>query len=231
MENGSSERVPSAKNCLWGIYVILDSKIAGRPHDEIVAEAIRGGARVIQLREKALPRREILTLARTLARLCKEAGVAFIVNDHPEIAAEADADGAHIGQEDMSVQEARRILGHQKILGVSTHTFDQALAAMSQPVDYISVGPIFPTRTKENTWPVVGPELVERVRRITTLPITAIGGIKKHDVKSLVLAGADNIAMISEIMLARDIAQYVRELVESFEAAMRERIRRDVSNV
>ncbi len=221
---GSPPREVSApgKNCVWGIYVILDSKLAKKPHFEIAREAILGGARVIQLREKHLPRQEVLAIARDLRALTRDYGVTFIINDDADMAAEVDADGLHIGQEDMSPSVARGIIGPHRILGLSTHTLEQAKKAMEQPVDYIGVGPVFPTRTKENPWPTVGVELIRSVRSQTSHIITAIGGIREEHIPELVEAGAHNIAMIGEIMTAPDIRSKVARLCELYEAAVAE---------
>lgn len=215
------------KKCVWGIYVILDSKLAGKNHYEIARDAISGGARVIQLREKHRSRHEVLALARELRFLTRSHGVTFIINDDAELAAEIDADGLHIGQEDISPSEARRIIGPSRILGLSTHTLEQAQRAAHEPVDYISVGPVYPTQTKENPWPTVGVELIRTVRRHTSHVITAIGGIREEHVRELVLAGAHNIAMIGEIMTAPDIRCKVARLCDLYKAAVGEATSRE----
>jgi thiamine-phosphate pyrophosphorylase len=151
--------------------------------------------------------------------LTRQYGVALIINDDPWLAAEVDADGVHIGQEDISVQTARQIVGPTKIVGLSTHTLEQATQAASLPVDYIGVGPIFPTKTKENPWPVVGLELIRQVRQTVPLVITAIGGITLQDIPAVVGAGAHNVAFVGEGMKAQNIREKVRELCEAFARA------------
>ena len=218
-----SDQAGAATRCLWGIYVILDRVLAGRPHIEIAREVIRGGARVIQLRDKHMARDELRPVARELRTMTRDHGVTLIINDDPQLAVEVDADGVHVGQEDMAATEARRIVGPEKIVGLSTHNLAQAQAAAALPVDYIGVGPIFPTRSKESLWPAVGVELVRKVRRATPLIITAIGGIREEHVRELVLAGAHNIAMIGEIMTAPDISGKVERLCRIYAQALAER--------
>ncbi|MCX7626018.1 MAG: thiamine phosphate synthase [Candidatus Sumerlaeaceae bacterium] len=209
----------SFRPCEWGIYVITDTALAKRSHLEIAREVIEGGGKVIQLRDKSLPREELLPIAREIRQLTTEHGVTFIINDDPWLALEVDADGVHVGQEDMSVAEVRKIVGPEKIVGLSTHTLQQALVAASLPVDYIGVGPIFPTRTKENPWPAVGIDLLREVRKKVSLRITAIGGINEKDIPELVRAGAHNIAFIGEVMRAHSICEKVRRLCAAFAAA------------
>lgn len=208
-----------AEKCRWGIYVILDRYLAKKPHIEIAREVISGGARVIQLRDKHASRRELIEIGRELRQLTWATGVTFIVNDYPEVAAEVDADGIHLGQEDRGIEEARQLVGQDKIVGLSTHTLDQALAAMELPVDYIGVGPVYATSTKENPWPVVGVELVREVKRCVSLPIVAIGGITEQRIPELVAAGADNVAMIGELMQAAHLREKMESLVQTFKNA------------
>jgi thiamine-phosphate pyrophosphorylase len=205
--------------CEWGIYIITDDKLAGRSHLKIAEEAIAGGAKVLQLRDKRRSHEELIPIAKDLRELTRQYGVALIINDDPWLAAEVDADGVHVGQEDISVQTARQIIGQTKIVGLSTHTLEQATQAASLPVDYIGVGPIFPTKTKENPWPVVGLELIRQVRQTVPLVITAIGGITLQDIPSVVWAGAHNVAFIGEVMKAQNIREKVRELCEAFARA------------
>lgn len=217
-ENPDDPTTRSSK-CRWGIYVILDRVLAGKEYEQLARQALEGGARVVQLRDKDLPRHELMRIGRTLRSLTHDYRAAFIVNDDPYLAAECEADGVHLGQEDLAVESARALLGPDMIIGLSTHTFEQARAAESLPVDYISVGPVFPTKTKLSPWPVVGLELVRHVREATPMVITAIGGIREEHIPPLVQAGADNIAMIAEIMTAPDIRSKVAHLCRIYEAA------------
>jgi len=208
-----------AQKCQWGIYVILDRYLAKRAHIEIAQEVIAGGARVIQLRDKHATPSELIKIGRELRQITRAARITLIINDYPEIAAEIDADGVHVGQEDRTAEKVRQIVGKDKIVGLSTHTLDQALAAVELPVDYIGVGPVYATTTKENPWPVVGLELVKQVKKHVPLPIVAIGGITEQRIPELVSAGADNVAMIGELMRAASLREKMESLIRTFENA------------
>ncbi len=210
------------QRCIWGIYVITDAKLSGRSHVEICKEIAAGGGRVVQLREKHLTREELLPIAREMRKITADHGVTFIVNDNPWLAAEVGADGVHVGQEDLDVQQVRKIVGDDMIVGLSTHNFAQAKLAETLPVDYIGLGPIFPTRTKENPWPTVGLKLVRLVRGNTTNIITAIGGIREENIPELVLAGAHNIALIGDVMTASNIREKVARLCQLYRNALAE---------
>ena len=158
-----------------------------------------GGARLIQLRDKEAIGRELLDQAIACLRLTRKAGATLIINDRIDVALTADADGVHLGQEDLSVAEAREILGKDKIIGVSTHSIDQFRAALETSADYIAVGPIYPTMTKENPGPAVGLELVREARKLADRPLVAIGGINHERAPEVIAAGADCVAVISAL--------------------------------
>ena len=181
---------------LYGITAENFSK--GRSNYEIVTEMIKSGIKIIQYREKFKSLREKLEEAKILCELCKKNNVLFIVNDHVDIALMVDADGVHVGQEDMPVSEIRKILGANKIIGLSTHSVEDADKAVLQDVDYIGVGPIFPTTTKDRT--AVGIEYMEYVEKNINLPYIAIGGIKESNLSQVVEKGAKRIALVSEIV-------------------------------
>lgn len=213
-------------SCLWGLYVITDTGIARRTHLEIVREALAGGARVIQLRDKEAAASDLPEIARAVRRLTREAGACLIINDDPELARTVDADGVHVGQEDLDPGQVRAVVGPQRLIGLSTHNLDQARAAMQAPVDYIGVGPIYGTTTKQSLWPATGPELVRAVKKEVSLPVVAIGGITLNRIPEVVCAGADNIAVIGDLMNAPDIAARVRELARTIEQAHLQRTSR-----
>jgi hydroxymethylpyrimidine kinase/phosphomethylpyrimidine kinase/thiamine-phosphate diphosphorylase len=164
----------------------------------IVREGLRGGVKVVQYRDKERSPEGQVSLARQLVQLCKEAGVTFLVNDSPELALACFADGVHLGQEDGSVHEARRLLGPNKLIGVSTRTVDQALKAQMAGADYIGLGSIFPTNTKDNS-ELVGLETLRKVRRAVKIPLVAIGGISGTNGAEVLEAGADSLAVVSAI--------------------------------
>lgn len=208
---GNSER------CVWGVYVILDAAMAGRTHVEAARDALDGGARVLQLRDKTTPFERLLEVGRELRALTRERGATLIVNDNPYLAHEVDADGVHLGQSDFPASIARDIVGPDRIIGLSTHTKLQALEATRQPVDYIGVGPVFATTSKQSEWKPLGIPHIRWVRENVSLPMVAIGGITMETLPDCVAAGADSVAMIGEIMRAGNIADRVRLLSAQFE--------------
>lgn len=178
---------------------------------EVVAAQIRGGADVIQLREKEMSRRGRLELGLELRELTKQAGVPFIVNDDVDLALILNADGVHLGQDDIPIQYARPLM-KDKIIGVSTHSLEQVRGAVASGADYIGVGPVFETKTKENREALVGLDLLSKVRDICPIPYVAIGGIDKDTIRLLSDVGCHRAAIISDIMLSRDIEECCRIL-------------------
>jgi thiamine-phosphate pyrophosphorylase len=203
---------------LRGLYAILDSQQLGkRRHLEAAQELIRGGASAIQLRDKLTAKAELLSISQELQKLCAENGVLFIVNDYLDIAIAAGADGLHLGQEDMPLSVTRRLLPMDMILGGSVNTVEQAKAAEVEGVDYIAVGSVYPTESKENP-KVVGLDRLREVREVVGLPLVAIGGINSDNAGEVAANGADAVAVISAILGAKDIAEAARRLINSFEA-------------
>lgn len=178
---------------------------------QVVREGLRGGVRVVQYRDKQRSLDAQVQLARQLAQLCDEAGALFLVNDNPRLAVEGCAGGVHLGQNDCSVQEARRILGPDKMIGVSTRTVDQAIRAEMAGADYLGIGSIFPTSTKDDIQ-LVGPDTLRRVRRAVKIPLVAIGGINAHNGTEALQAGADALAVISAVSNDPNPALAAREL-------------------
>jgi len=203
---------------LTGLYAILDSqKLGKRSHLEVAEKLIKGGARAIQLRYKLDNRGELLAIAQKLKGLCSESGVLFIVNDYLDIALAVGADGLHLGQEDLPVAIARRLLPIDTILGVSVTTVKQAKAAEGDGADYIGVGSMYSTSSKE-TARVVGLERLREVRGVVSVPLVAIGGINKDNAGEVAAAGADGVAVISAILGAESIEKASRQLIKAFEA-------------
>ncbi|MCI0405115.1 MAG: thiamine phosphate synthase [candidate division Zixibacteria bacterium] len=198
------------------LCLVTDRQFLGeRSLVDIVAQAIRGGVDMVQLREKNLDARTWLDLAREVAQLCRKSKVFFIVNDRVDIAAASGADGVHLGQEDFPVALARKILGNQKIIGKSTHSLEQAKEAIKEKVDYVAVGPVFWTQTKKIDRPV-GTELVAQVRKLTRKPILAIGGIQPENAAAVIAAGATGVAVVSALMAAPDAAEAASRLKKVF---------------
>lgn len=191
------------------LYVLLTTDLAASPLDEVARAAIAGGADIIQLREKHLPRGEFLDLARRLAEIIQPSGALFLVNDAIDIAALCGADGVHQGQEDLSPSTARRLLGPDAIVGVSTHGLDQARRAVADGADYIGVGPVYPTRTKEHR-AAVGLSYVREVSQAIDLPGFAIGSVNLDSVDDVLAAGARRIAICTGIIAQPDVERATR---------------------
>ncbi|MDD2709199.1 MAG: thiamine phosphate synthase [Verrucomicrobiae bacterium] len=194
------------------LYAILDTGyLAGRQPSVVAAEMIRGGVDIIQVRAKDLPEKEISALVREVLTVTRPAGVPLIVNDHPRIAGATGADGAHVGQDDISVAAARQMAGPGSLIGKSTHSLEQARKAVAEGADYIGVGPVFATPTKPDYTPV-GLELVRQVSREITIPFFCIGGIKLENAPTVIAAGARRIVVVSGILQAPDLTAYCQAL-------------------
>ncbi len=203
---------------ILGLYVIIDTQaLKGRSHIEVAAQAIRGGAKTIQLRDKLHSKRELLPIAQQLENLCAEHNVPFIINDYLDLVLAADADGLHLGQNDLPISVARKLLPMGKILGCSTTTVDQAITAESEGADYIAVGSIYPTSSKE-TAKVVGLDRLHQIRQAVILPLVAIGGITRDNATEVMAAGADSVAVISAVLEAENIEEAARQIVARLEA-------------
>ncbi len=201
------------------LYVVLDRTVArGRDLEEILAAVIDGGCRMVQLREKEWPSGRLLPVARRLAERCRRAGVTFIVNDRVDLALAVDADGVHLGQDDLPPRAARPLLRPGMILGCSTHSVEQALRAHEEDADYIAVGSMFATATKPD-FQLVGPSLLARIRPMTPRPLVGIGGITAENVAEVIRAGADGVAVISAVCGAADPAAASRHVLASIRAA------------
>jgi thiamine-phosphate pyrophosphorylase len=191
-------RNPFTKNRT--LYLITDRTISGLSHIEMTRQAISAGVRIIQLREKIMSKREFYEEALSARSLSTRHKAILIINDYVDIAMAVDADGVHLGQEDMPLEEARRIFGKDKIIGISTHTLKQAIDAERRGADYIGFGPIFKTTTKDAGSPKGINSLIE-VKRHVKIPVIAIGGINLRNVSDVLKAGADAVAVASAILL------------------------------
>jgi len=187
------------------LYALLTSDLCSGDPLDVAAAAIDGGADCLQLREKTLPDRELLSLAERLRTLTSETDVMMIVNDRPDIAAAVGADGVHLGQDDLPIAAARRVLAPRMIVGRSTHTLAQARAADTEAADYIAVGPMFATTTKD-AGPIAGIETFAEIAAEITRPLIVIGGIDAKNVGSLVAAGVQRVAVCSAVIGVSDVA-------------------------
>jgi thiamine-phosphate pyrophosphorylase len=201
------------------LYVILDRGAAGgRDLVPLLDAVLKGGCRLVQLREKTMPLSDLYPAARALRGRCREAGCLFIVNDRVDLALALEADGVHVGQDDLPAREARRLLRPGMILGVSTHDESQARRARDDGADYVAVGSMFPTGSKPG-FRLVGPDLVRRVRSEIRVPLVAIGGITLDNVAEVIRAGADAVAVISAVCAAADPLRATRRFLETIRAA------------
>jgi thiamine-phosphate pyrophosphorylase len=199
------------------VYPITDRRLSGLTHAEQVERLHAGGATLIQLREKHLAPKEFLTEAREAVSVARKLGVTLIINDRVDLALAAGAHGVHLGQDDLPPEAARRLAGPDFIIGFSTHNLEQALAAVGEPVNYIAIGPVFPTGSKENPDPVVGMQGLARIREGIgpNIPLVAIGGITPANARNVIESGANSIAVISCLWTTPDspVAQF-KELSE-----------------
>jgi len=201
------------------LYAILDPRfLRGRNLVEVARALVRGGATCLQLRDKEAGSRDLYEEARLLKASLRSLGIPFIVNDRLDIALTVDADGLHLGEEDIPISEARRMLGRDKILGASAASVETAIQVEKDGADYIGFGAVFPTDTKEDAQ-VSGLTLLSRVKQAVSIPVVAIGGIKRTNAVEVLRAGADGLAIISDLLEAEDVEARAREfstLVASF---------------
>ena len=183
------------------LYPITDVKVSGLSHAEQVARLIDGGATLIQLREKRLSPHDFFRDAAEALNIARFHGVQIIINDRVDIALALRADGVHLGQNDLSPEAARKLLGKTAVIGYSVHNAAQARAAVGMPIDYLGIGPVFPTITKENPDPVIGLAGLHEAREIAKqIPLVAIGGITPDNVSKVLQAGVDAVAVISALL-------------------------------
>lgn len=189
------------KFALPKIYPITDVSQSKLSHLQQVKQLIEGGAELIQLRDKYTAPKDFYASAKKVIEFARPKNVKIIINDRVDITLAADADGVHLGQDDLPPEQARKILGRKAIIGFSTHSIEQITEALKFPVDYLAIGPVFPTSSKENPDAVVGVEMIKRVRRIIgDFPLAVIGGITFENAESILQNGADSLALISAII-------------------------------
>lgn len=187
------------------IYPITDTRLSNLSHTEQVERFIRGGAKFIQLREKSDSPKKFYENAKEALEIARKQGVKIIINDRVDIALPLKADGVHLGQDDLSPEYARKILGNNAIIGFSTHNLKQAVEAVKFPIDYVAIGPVFATKTKENPDKIIGIEMIKKVREaIGKFPLVAIGGINLGNFREVLDAGADSVAIISDLLSEAD---------------------------
>lgn len=202
------------------LYVLIDPSVAqGRDLDKVTEAAIRGGATMIQLRHKGGPTRQLLAMARSVRIKCMDHGVPFIVNDSVEVAEAVEADGVHVGQDDLPAFAARRILGADRIIGVSARTVELAREAEDDGADYLGVGPVYATQTKHDAGQPIGLACLMEIAHSVSIPVVAIGGIKNHNVSDVMRYGVAGAAVISAIAGATNVEEAARDIKIRIERA------------
>jgi len=194
------------------VYPVTCERLSeGRSNLEVLEAVIQGGSKIIQLREKEYPKRDLYNLALKFREITTRGRVLLIINDHVDIALAVDADGVHLGQEDLPLQVARK-LAPELLIGASTHSLQQALQAEKDGADYVNIGPIFPTKTKDGVGRSLGPKAISEMSPKIKVPFTVMGGINAENIDQVLAEGARRVAMVTAITRAADIAAEVRSL-------------------
>lgn len=195
----------------FGIYLIISNPVLS--YQDLARIAVKYNIKYIQLREKSLSDREIIAASREIMKITSGTASNFIMNDRADLAKIVNADGLHLGQDDLSLEEAKTIFGNDKIYGLSTHSLDQAQKAINQNPDYIGYGPIFPTPTKAKPDPAVGLDTIKDVVQVSPIPVVAIGGIDETNVEEVVYAGAENISLVRYFMNNHDLEERLLKIL------------------
>lgn len=194
----------------FGLYLIITNPVLS--YQDIARIAVKYNIKYLQLREKSLSDREIISASREILKITSQSSTNFIMNDRADLAKIVDADGLHLGQDDISLKDAKVIFGNNKIYGLSTHSLEQAKQAITQNPDYIGFGPIFPTPTKAKADPAVGLKLIKNVVEASDIPVVAIGGIDDNNVEKVVYAGAENVCLVRYFMNNRDLEERILKI-------------------
>lgn len=196
------------------LYLILDKTVfAGRSLESLCSKISASKIGIIQLRDKSSVKKDVLSLAITLAKRLRTSGTLFIVNDYPDVAILSGADGLHLGQTDLPIRQARKILGKDKIIGISCHNLRQALEAQRQGADYIGIGPVYATATKPEYRPI-GLKVLRQLKNRIKIPYFAIGGIREGNIKNVVSAGVTRVAVCRAILKSKNIQRTAKELLK-----------------
>jgi thiamine-phosphate pyrophosphorylase len=198
------------------LYAVIDpDQTKGRPIEEVLSELLRAGVKLLQLRAKSLAAKDFVELAKFVRSETDSHNCRLIVNDRADVAMLCNADGVHLGQDDLPLQVGRKLLGN-KIIGISTHDIEQARQAQRDGADYIGFGPMFGSRTKDTGYSARGLAMLKEIRAAVTVPIVAIGGITEQNVSQIWQAGADSAAIISDILASKDIAAKIAAILAQF---------------
>jgi len=200
------------------LYVILDAALMTESAEDTARKLLDAGVQLLQYRDKTANARELLAEATVLSAFARGASAMLFVNDRPDVAYLAGASGVHLGQQDLSAEQARLLIGPDRWVGISTHNEPQFTLAAATSADYIAVGPVFTTKTKLNPDPVAGLQLIRRARQLTSKPIVAIGGITLEHAAEVIEAGADSVAVISDILRDADPPRRAKQFIHQLEA-------------
>ncbi len=194
-------------------YLVTDSELSRKGTLSDVGGAVESGCKIIQYREKNKNTKEMINEASEIKKLCKDNAI-FLVNDRIDVALAAGADGVHIGQDDMPIDIARKLLGAEKIIGLTVHNRDEAIEAEQNGADYVGLGPIFDTATKKDAGKGIGPDSIREVKNAITIPVVAIGGINKENCRNVIESGADSLVAISAIVCSEDVKRETQDFIE-----------------
>ena len=196
-----------------GLYFITNSRLTKKTVIDDVKASVKGGVRIVQYREKGASTKRMLEEAKKIKQICRKNKVLFLINDRIDVALAVDADGVHLGQEDMPYQYARKLLGKDKIIGLSAHSVNDALKNQKLGADYTGIGPIYYTATKKDAKPPIGLEPIKQLKSKLKIPFVAIGGINETNINEVLKAGAKNVAIISGIVAKDDVEKAVRYFI------------------
>lgn len=204
----------------YSLYLVTDSKLAAeRPLESIVAGAVKGGVSCVQLREKMLDTREFVAMAKRLKQLLGPLQIPLIINDRIDVALACEADGVHLGQSDMSIGDARQLVGRDMVIGISAESVADAVAAEKGGADYIGISPVFSTMTKKDIAQPLGLEGVKEIRSLVGIPLVGIGGINHENCRAVIKYGADGVAVVSAIVAAENPELAAQQMMEQLQAA------------
>lgn len=211
-----SQKVFNRKSALLkeiDFYLVTDSGLSRKGTLSDVKEVVESGCRIVQYREKDKSTKEMVSEASEIKRICGDHAI-FLVNDRIDVALAVDADGVHIGQDDMPIETARKLLGPEKIIGLSVSTIDEAIQAEGNGADYVGVGPIFNTSTKTDAGKGIGPSKIKDIKNKISIPVVAIGGINKDNCSSVVENGADSVVAISAIVCSDNVKKETKSFID-----------------
>lgn len=193
-------------------YMITDSNLTKNGIVSDVSNAVDAGCKIVQYREKCKSTKDMIKEAKKLKKICNDKAF-FLINDRIDVALAVDADGVHIGQDDMDIKNVRRILGNSKIIGLTVHNLEEALEAKKLGLDYIGVAPIFQTDTKKDALKPCGVEMIKKIKENVELPIVAVGGIDKQNLKEVICAGADSVVSINTVLASNDVYSEIKDFI------------------